>query len=106
MVTSGAGLRAAFFTGIVLAQAAAASGLAAQTVDRMTCAAARRQVLATGRFEKNTSFGPVPIYGFVPDDGGPNRCPRDTEQSWYVERTLDNPRCALGYTCNERLRVR
>ncbi len=106
MVSSGAGRRRTILAGLVLAQAAAASGLAAQPVNEMTCAAARRQVLATGRFEKETPFGPVPIYGFLPDDGGPNRCPRGTDQSWYVERTLDNPRCALGYTCNERLRVR
>ncbi len=79
---------------------------AAATVDRMTCAAAQRQALTTGRFEKMTGFGSTEIFGFWPNDGGPNRCPIGYFQSWYVERTLDNPRCPIAYTCTENIRIR
>lgn len=79
---------------------------AAKTVDQMTCAAAIRQALTTGQYEKKTSFGVIPMFGFFPNDGGPNRCPRYTDQSWNIERTLDNPRCPVAYTCNERIRFR
>jgi hypothetical protein len=85
---------------------AALSQAGAATVDRMTCAAARAQVLATGRYEKMAPWGPTPIFGFHPADGGPNRCPRDTDVSPNTERTLDDPRCYLGYTCNPRIRFR
>jgi hypothetical protein len=85
---------------------AGAGAVAAKTVDQMTCAAAIRQALTTGRYEKQTSFGVIPMFGFFPNDGGPNRCPRNTDQSWNVERTLDNPRCPVAYTCNERIRFR
>jgi hypothetical protein len=78
----------------------------AKTVDQMTCAAAIRQALTTGKYEKRTSFGVIPMFGFFPNDGGPNRCPRDSDQSWNVERTLDNPRCPVAYTCNPRMRLR
>jgi hypothetical protein len=88
---------------IVLAAAAIGSvPAAAQTpVDQMTCAQAVRSAAMSHRYYKRTSFGIVPIMPVFPFT------PRTTclWTEWavpQVERTRDNPACAIGYKCEER----
>ena len=89
-----------------LVMLAALSQAGAATVDRMTCAAARAQVLATGRYATPPPWPPTPTLGYHPAEGPPTRRPRHTDAPPTTERTLDDPRCYLGYTCNPRIRFR
>jgi hypothetical protein len=71
------------------------------TVDQMTCSQAVRSAAASHRYYKRTGFGVVPIMPVFPF------APRTTclWTEWavpQVERTRDNPACAIGYKCEER----
>lgn len=75
----------------------------ARTVDGMTCAEAKRTVKATGRYEKRTGFGSVPIMGVLvgPSENSAT-CPIRSSPSFFIERTRDVPACVLGYSCERK----
>lgn len=76
---------------------------AAATVDQLTCTAAQAAVQTSGRYDKRTGFGVVPI---IPPrrlaTGRSADCPIGSSPSFYVERTTDAPACILGYSCERR----
>jgi hypothetical protein len=85
-----------------VALAGASPGLAlAETVDRMTCAAAKKVVQATGGYEKRTGFGALPIRPVNPESRQ-GYCPGSSAPVFAIEKTLDNPACVVGYTCERR----
>jgi hypothetical protein len=92
--------RMAMLTGLALAGAMPAVALA-ETVDRMTCAAAKKVVQATGGYEKRTGFGPLPIRPVIPESRQ-GYCPGHSVPVFTIEKTLDNPACVVGYTCERR----
>lgn len=100
----------ATFALVVLASActafaapAAMAQPAPRTVDTMTCAEAQRTVQATGRYEKRTGFGSVPIQGvLVVPRGGSTTCPIRSSPSFFIEHTRDVAACVLGYSCERR----
>jgi hypothetical protein len=92
--------RRAMLVGFALAGAAPAAAQA-ETVDRMTCAAAKKVVQATGGYEKRTGFGPLPIRPVNPESRQ-GYCPGSTAPVFAIEKTLDNPACVVGYTCQRR----
>lgn len=94
VVLAGAGLA-------LLSGAPAAPASAQTTVDRMTCSAAINTAARTRRYYKRTGFGVVPIMPVFPYDGG-FACLITEYASPQVERTLDTPRCVIGYRCQER----
>lgn len=75
-------------------------------VDRMTCAAAIRAAQQMGSYWKTTGFGVVSIRPGRIIGAGPASCPARLNASFFVERTLDNSACVLGYSCVERVRLR
>jgi hypothetical protein len=72
------------------------------TVDQMTCDAAQRQVLATGRYQKSTSYGVLPMIPPYQIRGGVANCPVANSPSFFFERTRDVAACVLGYSCERR----
>jgi hypothetical protein len=80
----------------------APAGRSPSTVDQMTCDAAQRQVLATGRYEKSTSYGVLPIIPPFQVRGGVANCPVATSPSFFFERTRDVQACILGYSCERK----
>lgn len=72
------------------------------TVDRLTCEAAQRQVLATGHYEKSTPYGVLPIIPPYQVRGGVANCPIATSPSFFFEPTLDVKACVLGYSCERK----
>jgi hypothetical protein len=85
----------------------AACACAQVSVDRMTCAAAVHAVQATHSYDKKTAFGVVPIMPVIPKGPGESvNCPARFIPSFFIERTLDNPACVVGYSCVERTRLR
>ncbi|MFO1147357.1 MAG: hypothetical protein U1E62_03190 [Alsobacter sp.] len=96
----GARRRRAMLMGFALAGAAPGAAWA-ETVDRMTCAAAKKVVQATGGYEKRTGFGPLPIRPVIPETRQ-GFCPGHSMPVFAIEKTLDNPACVVGYTCERR----
>ncbi|MFO1151073.1 MAG: hypothetical protein U1E62_22075 [Alsobacter sp.] len=93
---------AALFTG-----AFATSSLADVTVDQMSCSAAIQMTRQTGAYSKRTGFGIVAIRpNYTVSRAGLASCPPRFDLSFFVERTLDNPQCVVGYACVERVRLR
>jgi hypothetical protein len=73
------------------------------TVDTMSCAAAQRFVQANGSYNKKTGFGPLSIRPVRPlRPGEAANCGPRQYPSFFLERTLDNPSCNLGYNCMTR----
>jgi hypothetical protein len=76
----------------------------AESVDRLTCAQAIRVVQTTNSYEKKTGFGTVPIRPVTPVGKTGAFCPGSLYPLFSVEKTLDNPACVLGFTCERRER--
>lgn len=90
----------------VLAGMTASASFAQVPVDQMSCAAAIRMTQQSGSYSKRTGFGVVPIRPMNTISRiGAVSCPPRFEVSFFVERTLDNPSCVLGYSCVERVRL-
>ena len=69
-------------------------------VQRKTCAAAQQEVARSGRYYKIANGRDVvPIYPVYTD---PGYCSMYETAYTRRERTLDNPRCLVGYTCMDR----
>jgi hypothetical protein len=82
-------------------------GFAQVSVDQMSCSAAVQAAQRTGSYSKRTGFGVVPIRPSYPiSRTGAASCPPRFDLSFFIERTLDNPACVLGYSCVERVRLR
>lgn len=75
-------------------------------VDQLSCAAAVQTTQRTGAYSKRTGFGVVPIRpSYTVGRTGVGSCPPRFELSFFIERTLDNPACVLGFSCVERVRL-
>lgn len=76
-------------------------------VDQMSCSAALQLTQRAGAYSKRTGFGVVSIRpSHVANPRHPASCPPRFDLSFYIERTLDNPQCVLGYACIERVRLK
>jgi hypothetical protein len=81
----------------------AGEAFAQATVDTMTCAAAQRFVQQNGSYNKKTGFGVLPIRPVRPNlPGQASNCGPRQYPSFFVERTLDNPSCNVGFVCQTR----
>ena len=73
------------------------------TVESMTCAAAQRYVQQNGSYNKLTGFGVLPIRPVRPNlPGQAANCGPRQSPTFFLERTLDNPSCNLGFVCERR----
>lgn len=100
----GAARRRALVMGMALVMGIAALPALADSVDRMSCAQAVRVVQSTNGYEKKTGFGTVPIQPVYPVGKTGAFCPGRLYPAFSVEKTLDNPACVLGFTCERRER--
>jgi hypothetical protein len=80
--------------------------LAQVSVDQMSCSTAVQMTQRTGTYFKRTGFGVIPIRPGHPISHGGAMCPPRFALSFFIERTLDNPQCILGYSCVERVRLK